>query len=96
MCLISSRNCSPVASTWAHPLILVGSVLHIFLVFCGVFFFGFLFVMSLSNTLALTVHDAGYSGKGFVSHICLKFALDFRILQNFKHPSSSSSFIEID
>jgi hypothetical protein len=48
--------------------------------------------MSLSNTLALTVHDAGYSGKGFVSHICLKFALDFRILQNFKHPSSSSSF----
>ena len=39
MCPISSRNCSPVASTWAHPLILVGSVLHIFLVFCGVFFF---------------------------------------------------------
>jgi hypothetical protein len=52
--------------------------------------------MSFSNILALTVYDAGYSGKGFVSHICLKFALDFRILQNFKHPSSSSPFIEID
>ena len=41
--LISSRNCLPLASTWVHPKFFCGSVLLIFIVFCVVLLFVFMF-----------------------------------------------------
>ena len=46
-CLIRSRNCLPLTSTWIHPQFLVGSIMLIFLVFCVVFLSLFVFVICL-------------------------------------------------